>query len=92
MRLSELIHISISENKFVQILRFILIGGYTALLDFATLFVLTEYFKVNYLLSAAIGFILGSSVNYLLRIKSDFLGGSSPATQLNMVYSFFLQF
>ena len=73
--ISRIFQKKISENNFIQMFRFIIIGGFTALLDFLTLFILTDFVKVNYLLSAAIGFILGSSVNYLLSIKWVFTRG-----------------
>lgn len=43
-------------------------GGFAFLIDFGTLFVLTEYVKLHYLVSAAIAFSFGLTVNYLLSI------------------------
>ena len=55
-----------SDNTFVQLFRYVLVGGLAFVIDYGSLFVLTESFGVNYLLSAAIAFILGLLVNYLL--------------------------
>ena len=54
------------NNTFVQLFRYVLVGGLAFVIDYGSLFVLTEYFGVNYLLSAAIAFVLGLMVNYLL--------------------------
>jgi putative flippase GtrA len=75
MKLASLFQSNISENRFVQVLRFTLIGGFTALVDFLTLWFLVEIFHVGYLLSAAAGFLLGSSLNYILSIKWVFFRG-----------------
>jgi putative flippase GtrA len=75
MYLTKIISKNISEDNFIQIFRFILIGGFTAMLDFITLFALTDFFNINYLLSAGVGFILGSSINYWLSIKWVFTRG-----------------
>ena len=64
-----------SDNKYIQIFRFVAVGGFTAVIDFFTLFALTDFLKFNYLLSAAVGFILGSTLNYWLSIKWVFLRG-----------------
>jgi putative flippase GtrA len=68
-------HKNISDKKSIQIPRFILVGGLTASLDFIFLFVLTEFMNVNYLVAAAIGFVTGSSVNYVLSIQWVFARG-----------------
>jgi putative flippase GtrA len=57
-----------SDNLIVQLLRYTVVGGIAFLFDFGTLYLLTEYLKVYYLLSAAIAFMLGLTINYLLSI------------------------
>ena len=49
-----------------QILRFLLVGSITFGLDFAVLIVLTDYFNIHYLISAPVGFLGGSILNYFL--------------------------
>ncbi len=75
MKISEIFANDINLNKTIQFLRFILVGGSTAFIDFLLLFILTYFFNVNYLVSAAIGFLIGSTLNYLLSIKWVFING-----------------
>ena len=56
------------KTKF-QMFRYIFVGGAAFIVDFLSLFILTEFFGVYYLISAAIAFILGLIVNYLLSIS-----------------------
>ncbi|MGZ9148175.1 MAG: GtrA family protein [Candidatus Deferrimicrobiaceae bacterium] len=49
--------------------RYTLVGGVAFLVDFSFLFVLTEFFRIQYLVSAALSFLTGLSVNYLLSIS-----------------------
>ena len=46
--------------------RYVVVGGVSTLCDAATLFSLTHFAGVHYLVSAPIGFSLGTFVNYLL--------------------------
>jgi putative flippase GtrA len=46
--------------------RYVLVGGLATVFDATTLFSLTHFAGVNYLISAPIGFSLGTFVNYLL--------------------------
>ena len=57
-----------TNNTFLQLFRYTFVGGLAFLVDFSTLFILTEYFKINYLVSAAIAFVFGLLVNYMLSI------------------------
>lgn len=52
-----------------QFLGYIVVGGIAFLIDFATLFVLTDFFRLYYLASASAGFLLGLMANYLLCIR-----------------------
>ena len=51
-----------------QFLRYVMSGGFAFVVDFATLYALTEFAGLHYLLSATIGFLAGLVVNYLLCI------------------------
>ncbi|MCL5005358.1 MAG: GtrA family protein [Acidobacteria bacterium] len=46
--------------------RYVVVGGFAFVCDASTLFSLTQFLKVNYLISGVVGFILGVGVNYLL--------------------------
>lgn len=52
-----------------QIFKFGIVGGLAFVIDFTVLFVLTEYFHIYYLYSAAISFIVSLIFNYILSIK-----------------------
>lgn len=58
-----------TDKTLIQLFRYILVGGMAFLVDFMSLFILTEFFGVYYLVSAAIAFILGLLVNYVMSIS-----------------------
>jgi putative flippase GtrA len=49
-----------------EFLRYFLVGGFAFVCDTFTLFSLTYFIKVNYLVSAPVGFLVGTAVNYVL--------------------------
>jgi putative flippase GtrA len=56
------------NNTLIQLFRYTFVGGVAFIFDFGSLFILTEYFNVYYLISAAIAFLLGLTINYFLSI------------------------
>jgi len=46
--------------------RYLVVGGFAFACDASTLFSLTQFLRVNYLVSGVVGFTLGVGVNYLL--------------------------
>ncbi len=57
-----------TDNTLFQLIRYTFVGGFAFIVDFGTLFLLTEYLNLHYLISAAIAFILGLVTNYFLSI------------------------
>ncbi len=55
-----------TDSTSVQFFRYTLVGGVAYIVDFGTLFSVTEFMAVHYLWSAAIAFMLGLTVNYVL--------------------------
>ena len=55
-----------TSNTIVQLFRYIWVGGLSFVIDYISLFLFTEYLHINYLISAAIAFILGLITNYQL--------------------------
>lgn len=51
-----------------QFLRYVVVGGLAFVVDYALLFVMTEYAGLHYLVSASIGFACGLLASYLLCI------------------------
>jgi putative flippase GtrA len=57
-----------TDNTFLQFFRYTFVGGIAFIADFGSLFVLTEFFNVHYLISAAVAFLLGLTINYILSV------------------------
>ncbi|MBQ7057412.1 MAG: GtrA family protein, partial [Bacteroidaceae bacterium] len=55
-----------SDNTIIQLFRYFWVGGIAFAVDYVTLYALTEFVGMHHLLSAAIAFLLGLVVNYLL--------------------------
>ena len=58
-----------TNNTLLQLFRYTFVGGFAFLVDFGTLFALTEYLHIHYLVSAGISFVLGLIVNYFMSVK-----------------------
>lgn len=50
----------------IQLFRYLWVGGLAFIVDYGCLFLFTDIFSIDYLVSAAIAFLLGLIVNYLL--------------------------
>jgi len=55
-----------SQDTVFQLLRYGFVGGVAFVADYGLLYVLTEFAGVQYLVSAALAFVAGLTVNYLL--------------------------
>ena len=59
--------VTMDQKKVIeQFLNYLIVGGVAFVFDFLTLYVLTEYVHIQYLISAACAFIVGLNVNYIL--------------------------
>jgi len=58
-----------TEKTNIQMFRYLFVGGAAFIVDFLSLFILTDFFGIYYLISAAIAFILGLIANYFLSIS-----------------------
>ena len=58
-----------TNNILIQLFRYLWVGGVAFIMDYGCLFFLTEHAHLDYLISAAVAFILGLIVNYLLSIS-----------------------
>ena len=52
----------------IQFFRYLFVGGMATVVDMGTLYVFTSILGLNYLISAAVGFVLGVTTNYLMCI------------------------
>ena len=57
-----------TNNTLIQLFRYTFVGGFAFVVDFGTLYVLTEFFEIYYLVSAAIAFTIGLLINYTLSV------------------------
>ena len=57
------------ETTAIQFMRYGVVGGVAFAADFGSLFLLTSGFGLYYLISAAIAFLLGLTVNYFLSVS-----------------------
>lgn len=57
-----------TDNGYIQFFRYIFVGGTATVADMGTLYVLTSVFHVYYLISAALAFLVGITVNYVISI------------------------
>ena len=73
-----------AEKTDIQLIRYIFVGGAAFIVDFVSLFILTDFFTIYYLISAAIAFILGLITNYILSMNWVF----SKRTLENRTYEF----
>lgn len=58
-----------TNKTSIQLFRYTFVGGTAFIVDFISLYILTDFFGVYYLTSAALAFLLGLIVNYVLSIK-----------------------
>ncbi|MDO4287879.1 MAG: GtrA family protein [Eubacterium sp.] len=93
----------LKSERFAEIFRFAVNGGVSFVVDYAVLFILTEFFDVNYLISSGISFTLSVIVNYLICVlwvfknvkKNDtktvvlFVGSSVIGLLINQVLMWF---
>jgi putative flippase GtrA len=55
-----------TDNTLIQFFRYLFVGGFSTVIDIGSLFIMTSLMHVNYLISAALAFILGIIANYIL--------------------------
>jgi len=69
-----------------QIFKFAIVGFFTTILNYAFFYTLYDIFKANYLISAAIGFIVGVAAGFLLNKNWTF---SSKKNIKSEIYYYF---
>ena len=75
-----------------QVLRFLIVGSSTFLLDLGLLLILTKYFGVFYLISAAASFLFASLINYYLSILLVFQAGRYSSRKKELIIFFIFIF
>ena len=75
------------KNETVsQVYRYFSVAVICTLLDFALLFILTNYLGINYLISSIISFMSGTILNYLLCIQWIFKIRVIKDSRLEFIY------
>ena len=74
-----------TDNTIVQLFRYTFVGGIAFIFDFCSLAILTEYLNIYYLISAAIAFLIGLTVNYYLSISWVFQKRSVKSKQMEFI-------
>ena len=57
-----------TNNTYIQFFRSTFVGAISTLADMGLLYILTDFAHIHYLISTALGFILGTIINYILSI------------------------
>ena len=71
-KIMKLFHIKLekkTEKLFLQMFKFLLVGGLAFLIDYGILILCKEVFHIPVLISAAIAFTISVIVNYILSVK-----------------------
>jgi len=68
-KLIEKIFVVPTTNLWLQLIRYGFVGGVAFLADYGALYLLTDACHLHYLWSAAMAFVIGLTVNYLLSIS-----------------------
>lgn len=55
-----------TNNLIIQLIRYTIVGGLAFIVDFILLFILTEYIKLYYIVSATCSFLVGLLINYYI--------------------------
>jgi putative flippase GtrA len=85
-----LFKLSPSEDKFIQVARFIIAGGSTASLDFILYWFIVQVIGWHYILAVTISFVVASTVNYYLSIIWVFFNGKFKSLMSEyLVFLFF---
>ena len=74
------------KDKLKEIVRFCVVGGGCFLIDYALLFILTEYAGIYYLYSAGISFTLTVILNYWLCLVYVFQGAKKQTKKQATIF------
>lgn len=85
MSVVEYLLVEETTNWKIQFFRYVFVGGFSFIVDYGLLFILTEFFHLFYLISATISFIVGLVINYLLSTKWIFKKSKLSSTTLEFI-------
>ncbi|MBT4277472.1 GtrA family protein [Candidatus Falkowbacteria bacterium] len=73
--------------KYKLFIKYCIVGGTAAVVDFGILFILTDFFSVYYLTSATASFIVSALVNYSLNRSWTFQSNGKKRKQLPIFFT-----
>ena len=73
--------------KYKIFVKYCIVGGTAAIVDFGVLFILTELFGVYYLYSATVSFILAALTNYSLNRRWTFRSSGKKRKQVPIFFA-----
>lgn len=73
------------KNLINQLIKFGLVGGIAFLIDYAVLFICTDFFGLYYLISSFISFTVSTVFNYIASIKWVFNVNENNSKKQNFV-------
>ena len=85
MDITEKVLIVETTDWKIQLFSYVIVGGFSFLIDYGLLYFLTEYANFYYILSASISFIVGLIVNYILSTKWIFRKSRLKNTVLEFI-------
>ena len=75
-----------SHERFMELVRFCVVGGASFLVDYSLLFALTEWAGIYYLYSSAISFGVSVVFNYWLCVTYVFKGAGKQTKRQAMIF------
>ncbi|MBF0104946.1 MAG: GtrA family protein [Deltaproteobacteria bacterium] len=75
-----------TDRVFIQLIRYTFVGGVAFLADMGTLVALTEFVKLDYLISAAVAFMTGLVINYFISTKWVFSARTLSNRKLEFLF------
>ena len=73
-----------TNNTFIQMFRYAIVGWTVFAIDIVLLYVLTEFAGVYYLLSATIAFAIALTIDYIITVKWVFSVRSLESRKLEI--------
>lgn len=84
----KILHIKVSkktEKLFIQIFKFILVGGTAFIIDFIFLYLFKEIFHLSIIISNTLSFIISLIYNYIASVKWVFEVNKNKDKRKNMI-------
>ena len=75
-----------TRDRFMEVVRFCIVGGLSFLVDYSLLFALTEFAGIYYLYSSAISFGVSVVFNYWLCVKYVFKGAGKQTRRQAAIF------